>query len=469
MMQTLTMKFGGTSVHNSEAIVQVMEIVQEAGSTQVERLAVVVSAISGVTDLLQEGTLSAAGGDPQRHYEIADELRRLHHQAAEGLLDDELDGLLAEIDGLIDGYAGFCDSVYVLGEATPRALDHTMSLGERLSARLVAAALRQAGMSAQLVEATRLIVTDERFQDAAPLLEATRDRVRQELQPLLEQGKLPVITGFIGATPDGITTTLGRGGSDYSAALIGSFLDSDELWVWTDVDGVMSADPRIVPEARSIEVLSYREVSELAYFGAKVLHPKTIRPVLESGIPLHVKNTFNPRHPGTRIVRSHEASDGAIKAVTAIPQVSLITVEGMGMLGVPGIAARTFGAVASTGTSVLLISQASSEQSICFAVPQASAQTAAQAVRAEFELELNRHDIDRVWAQDGITIVTVVGAGMRGTPGVAGRVFNATGQWGINVVAIAQGSSECSLSLVIGAEDAPDAVRQIHREVIING
>jgi aspartate kinase len=279
---------------------------------------------------------------------------------------------------------------------------------------------------------------------------------------------LPIVTGFLGASESGVTTTLGRGGSDFSAAILGVALDADEVWIWTDVDGVMTADPRIVPDARVIPVLSYSEVSELAYYGAKVLHPRTIRPVVERGIPLWVKNTFNPTSPGTRIVRAPESTPGTVKAVTAIHGLSLVTVEGRGMMGVPGIAARTFSAVASQGASVLMISQSSSEQSICFVIPSPAAPPVIRAIEREMALELQRGDVDRVWSEDDVVIVSAVGAGMRGTAGVAQRIFVALGQSEINVIAIAQGSSECSISLVLGAASAAEAVRHIHRHVIVN-
>jgi aspartate kinase len=318
------------------------------------------------------------------------------------------------------------------------------------------------------VDATELIVTDDTFQNAAPLMDATRARISARLTPMLDEGTIPIVTGFFGATEEGVTTTLGRGGSDYSAAIVGTCLDADEVWTWTDVDGVMTADPRIVPDAQVIPVLSYGEVGELAYFGAKVLHPRTIRPVVERGIPLWVKNTFNPTYPGTRIVGESENALGTVKAVTAIKGLSMVAVEGRGMMGVPGIAARTFAAVASQGASVLMISQASSEQSICFVIPTETVEPVIHAIEQEMALELTRRDVDRVWSLDNVVIVTAVGAGMRGTPGVSARIFGALGQSGINVIAIAQGSSECSISLVVAADAAADAVRQIH-QVIIDG
>jgi aspartate kinase len=300
-------------------------------------------------------------------------------------------------------------------------------------------------------------------------MEATRARVSNRLVPLLKDGVVSVVTGFVGATEEGVTTTLGRGGSDYSAAVLGDCLDAEQVWIWTDVDGVMTADPRIVPDARGIPRLSYGEVAELAYFGAKVLHPRTIRPAVDRGIALWVKNTFNPEYPGTRIDREPENASGTVKAVTAIEGLSMVTVEGRGMIGVPGIAARTFSAVASARTSVLMISQASSEQSISFVIPTQSGPPVIQAIEGEMALELARRDIDRIWALDDVVIVTAVGAGLRGTAGVAVRIFAALSEARINVIAIAQGSSECSISLVVAADAATDAVRRIHQEVIVNG
>jgi aspartate kinase len=312
-----------------------------------------------------------------------------------------------------------------------------------------------------------LIITDDKFQNAVPLMDATRERVAERLSPLLDEDVIPIVTGFIGATEDGVTTTLGRGGSNYSAAILGDCLNADEVWIWTDVDGVMTTDPRIVPDAQVLPVLSYNEVSELAYFGAKVVHPRTIRPVVERDIPLRVKNTFNPTHPGTRINQEAKAAPSTVKAVTAIEGLSLVNIEGRGMMGVPGIAARTFAAVASQGASVLMITQASSEQSISFLIPTETVDSVINAVEDEMALELARKDIDRVWSMDDVVIVTAVGSGLRTTPGVGARIFGALAQAEINVIAIAQGSSECSISLAVAAEDAANAVRQIHSEVIL--
>jgi aspartate kinase len=395
---------------------------------------------------------------------LAEQLRQIHFEAIDGLLapDGERQQILVENGRFIDRFADLCQAVYVLGELSPRALDTIGGMGEQMSARILAAYLRQTGTPAEAIDATELIVTDSNFQNATPQFAATKQKTESRIRPLLAQGVVPIVTGFIAANAAGITTTLGRGGSDYTGAILGEALAADEVWIWTDVDGVMTADPRLVPNAKSIPQLSYREVSELAFYGAKVLHPKTMRPCVENDIPLRIKNTFNPEHPGTVIVPDVPNGNGGIKAVTAINNLGLITVEGKGMMGIPGIAARTFGAVARDDQSVLLISQASSEQSICFATPDDATNKIIHSLEDEFKVELARRDIDRIWTQEPVSIVTIVGAGMRGTPGIAGRIFTALGEYKVNVIAIAQGSSECSISVVVDDGETAVAVAQIH-------
>ena len=469
-MSMLVMKFGGTSVGTPEAITQTAAIVRKY-KKQWDRLVVVVSAMSGVTDNLIRSAKTASQGDIATCQTIIADLQTHHQNTIETLFPDngERTRLGELINNHISELSAYCRSINILGEVTSRGMDTITSLGERMNARTVAAAIRKNGLKSEAVDATKLIVTDSSFQNAMPLMEETRSKAKACLEPLLVRGIVPVVTGFIAATQEGITTTLGRGGSDYTAAILGDCLDADEVWTWTDVDGVMTADPRVVPEARVIPELSFNEVSELAYFGAKVLHPKTIRPIIERDIPLWVKNTFNPSYPGTRISLKKAIKKGIITAVSTIRNLSMVTVEGRGMMGVPGIAARTFSAVARQGASVLMISQASSEQSICFMIPTPTVDAVIRSIQDEMALELARRDIDRVWSKDDIVIVTTVGAGLRDTPGIAGRVFSALGQSNINVIAIAQGSSEYSISIVVDAKDADDAVRKIHAEVIING
>ena len=464
---TLVMKFGGTSIGGAEAIRRTAGLTTRYRN-EWSQVVVVASAMSGVTDLLARAAHASAAGDATIWKDVTRELRRKHYQVISELLpaDEQAQPLTAEIDRFIDRFESLCKAVLVLGELTPRALDAMTSIGERMSVRLLAAYLDASGTPSQAVDATDLIVTDDNFQSANPLLDLTIVKSAQYLDPLLAAGTVPVVTGFMAANAEGITTTLGRGGSDYSAAILGQALQAGEVWIWTDVDGVMTADPRLVPEAQSIERLSYREVAELAYYGAKVLHPLTIRPVVENDIPLRIKNTFNPDHPGTIIVKGARESNGKIKAVTAIRDLSLVNVEGKGMMGVPGIAARTFGAVARSQVSVLLISQASSEQSICFTIPANCTAEAILSLEDEFAVELARRDVDQIWAQRSVAIITVVGAGMRGTPGIAGRLFGVLGEEGVNIIAIAQGSSECIISMVVDDEDTAAALAAIHRLIV---
>ena len=470
--KTLVMKFGGTSVGSAEALIGATQIIRDAKKNW-DRVVVVLSAMSGVTNLLLDSAASASQGKIDSLSDAESTLREKHFAAADSLIKDEklLNDAKGEINCLIQLFIDLCKAIAILGEASPRALDAVASLGERMSVRLLAAVVNDGGIKAEAIESSEFVVTNSHFQNAHPDFKVTTEKTRAVLNPLMDEGIIPITTGFIGATPDGIITTLGRGGSDYSAAIIGSVLPADDVWIWTDVDGVMTTDPRIVKEARTLPEISYGEIAELAYYGAKVLHPKTIRPVVEAGIGLRICNTFNPSHPGTRLTANGKsngkpANGQIVKAVTAIRKQRLVTIEGRGMLGVPGVAARAFGAVASTGTSVPLITQASSEQSICFAVPSETAPTILSALQETFVHEIEDEDIDRVWSTEDVSIVTVVGAGMRHTIGVAGKVFNQLGNNGVNILAIAQGSSEVSISLVVDSADTENAVKTLHELII---
>jgi aspartokinase/homoserine dehydrogenase 1 len=464
MKDTLVMKFGGTSVGSVQAIQQVSKIACNA-KTEWRNVAIVVSAMSGVTDKLLNGAKSAAEGNDSVAEKIARKLREKHLDALEALAPKATHEQQT-IEMLLSEFVSLCHAIYVLGEASPRALDAIASLGERMSAPLVAAALNEAGISATAVDTREVVVTDNVYQSASPDMEATRRQADEVIWPLFAAEQVPVITGFIGASREGVATTLGRGGSDFSGAIFGVVLEAQEVWIWTDVSGVMSTDPRIEPSARTLSEVTYKEISELAFYGAKVLHPKTIRPALEHGITLRVKNTFAPESASTRIIEDENGQKGNIRAVTAIRGQCLLTVEGRGMLGVPGIAARLFTAVARSKTSIVMISQASSEQSICFVVPYSARQIVAGALEDEFRQEIARRDIDRISISDDCAIVTVVGAGMRSTPGIAGKVFSAVGAESVNVIAIAQGSSECSISLVVDGPEADTAIRAIHRLIV---
>lgn len=471
MQKTLVMKFGGTSVGSVDALISAIQIIRDAKKDW-SRVVVVTSAMSGVTNLLLDSAASASQGKVDSLPAIESTLREKHFAAADALIKDEKlrEQTKAEINALILSLVDLCKAIAVLGEASPRAMDAVASLGERMSVCLLGAAVNDAGIKAKAIVSTEFVITNAHYQNAHPDFKATTEKTREVLNPLMDEGIVPITTGFIGATPEGAITTLGRGGSDYSAAIIGAVLPADDVWIWTDVDGVMTTDPRIVKDARTLPEITYSEIAELAYYGAKVLHPKTIRPVVDAGIGLRICNTFNPTHPGTRLIANAKTNgkvDGqVVKAVTAIRSQRLVTIEGRGMLGVPGVAARAFGAVASTKTSVPLITQASSEQSICFAVPSESAESVINALQAVFASEIEDEDIDRVWMTEDVSIITVVGVGMRHTPGVAGQVFTQLGNNKANVLAIAQGSSEVSISMVVAAADTELAVKALHELIV---
>jgi aspartate kinase len=459
------MKFGGTSVGSVHSLTKVVEIVADIRQ-QGHKIVIVVSAMSGVTNLLLEAAETAERGDEETAHKARAEIAAKHVAASQHFLSEtpERNRVMGEIEVLLDEFEALCHGIRVLGELTPRALDVIGGLGERMNVIQVAAILNQANLAAVDIVATKLIVTDDRHGSAVPLIEATAEKAEVELRPVLQGNKIPVVTGFIGATEGGIPTTLGRGGSDYSATILGRALDADEVWIWTDVNGVMTTDPRIVPAAHPIGHLSYAEISELSFFGAKVLHSQAIRPARRAGIPVRILNTFEPEHPGTLITAEAQASNRAVKAVTAIKNMSLVTVEGPGMAGIPGVAGRTFTAVAQTDTNVLMISQASSEQSICFVVPTPDVPRVAASLEDELSREIERRDLERVKCEDNTVILAIVGSGMKGTPGVSGRLFGALGRQRINVIAIAQGSSEFNISLVVARGEADQAVRAIHEE-----
>lgn len=460
---TLVMKFGGTSVGTSDAMRQVVSIIKKE-KMQWKNVVVVTSALSGVTDTLLKMASQEVISNPKVLDKFAIDLIHKHDEIANALIHEPVlfQQTIQAINDVISQVVNLSKAIAVLGESTPRVMDTIASAGERMCIPLLAAALISADVPAEPIEATRLIVTDNHYGDAHPDFERTKMNTCKVLKPILEAGKVPVVTGFLAATESGNITTLGRGGSDYSAAILGAALPADDVWIYTDVNGVMTADPRLVPDATTVPVCSFREIAELAYYGAKVLHPKTIRPVIEAGIGLRVCNTFQPEHPGTRLVSELDAQQNVIKAITTVRGLKLITLEGRGMLGVPGVAAKTFETVAKLGTSVPLITQASSEQSICFAVPSEVADEVIAMLTKTFAHEIESRDIDRVWATDEVGIVTVVGQGMRSTPGVAGRVCTALGSNNVNIVAIAQGSSEVAISVMVNATELQPALKVLH-------
>lgn len=454
-------KLGGTSLGDATRIVRASRLL--AAASRRRRLVAVVSAMGGVTDLLLSAAHEAERGrlGPARKAVAA--IRARHEAAAEGIasatgIPVAFDASpLAELETALAG-------ISLLRERTPRVTDLVASFGERLSAPLFAAALSAAGVPARAVDARAFLVTDERHGAATCDRKKTDPRARRTIGALLAQGIVPVVTGFVGRAPSGETTTLGRSGSDTTAALLGAALGAKEVVIWTDVDGVLTADPRVVPKARLLTRLSYREAAEMTYFGAKVLHFPAVLPAVAARIPLVIRNSFAPDGPGTTISEKGDPRPG-IRAVTAVSGLCLLSLDGKGMTGIPGIAARVFGTTARLGVSVVMFSQASSEQNIAIVLPEVDRARTAAALGQEFRYEKLVGSIDGVAAKSPIAVVAAVGDGMRGTVGIAAKVFAAVARAGVNVEAIAQGSSECNISFAVDEKDREAAVKALHAAV----
>jgi bifunctional aspartokinase / homoserine dehydrogenase 1 len=457
------MKFGGTSVGSAERMQVVAEIV--AGQASHAETVVVVSAMGGVTDMLIRAATEASHGDREHWKGVRQSLAQRHREVADQLLSaGEQAAVLPRLAEQVADFENLCSGFSLVREVTPRAMDTLSSLGEVMSATLVAAILRSRGIPAEAVDATDLIVTDDEFGNATPLMDDTRARTDERLAPLREAGKIPVITGFRGATREGLCTTLGRGGSDYSGTIIGAALDADEIWIWTDVDGVMTADPRLVLSAHIIPEISYRESIELSFFGAKVLHPKTIQPVMKNKIPVWIKNSFNPACPGTKIGPSASNGKSGVKAITSVSDADLLTISGRESLSFPRLATRVFNGLHLEDVTTLMVTQSSADNVLCFAIKHGDLVKVKTRLGKTFELELLHQYVGPLEVMPKIAIVVAVGENMKGTPGLAGRAFGALGKRGINIIAIAQGSSELSISFAVKAADVKEAVRAIHEE-----
>jgi len=468
-------KFGGASLGDGAAFRHAVTIVQGRRAAPV----VVVSAPAGITDVLLGLATRAVAGDKGGREALdrdVEALRRRYHTIATAAVGGKRgkDGhaIAGEIDRSLDELASLLASLAALKELTPRTRDFVVSRGERLSAQMFAAALAAAGTPSAYVDATEIVFTEGPFGGASPNLALTDLAVRKRLAPLIAAGKVPVIPGFIGSAKieddaggsleERAVATLGRGGSDLTATLMGRAMGASEVSLWKDVPGLLTADPRVVPDARVIPQLHLREAAELAYYGAKVLHPRALIPVAGRQLPVFVRPFADAAAPGTEISARRTLDKYPVKALSAADGQALITVGGNGMLGVPGIAARTFEALHREGISVSLISQSSSEQSICFAVPGGAGKRARTRLLEEFHDEIGRKDIDGIDVQDGLATVAVVGLGMAGHRGIAARVFAALADAGINIVAIAQGSSELNISFVVASKDAAPAQRAVH-------
>jgi len=463
-LKKIVMKFGGTSVASGKNIRHVANLIAKYVN-QDYRIVAVVSALNGVTDKLIEAAEQAKKGNRDYIYEFKQKIFEKHLIATKEAIENkriqkEMEQILkTTIDELEEVLTGI---VYV-GELTPKSRDNVLSFGERLSTPIVCGALQDLKLDAQYYTGAEAgIVTDSSFGEAMPLMNLTKHQVKEKIDPLLEKGTVLVVTGFIAATQDGVTTTLGRGGSDYTATIIGAALAADEVWIWTDVDGLMTSDPKIVPSAKMLSELSFQEATEMTIFGAKAMHPRALEPAMEENIPVRIRNTFNPENPGTLLVKEQRIKLGEIvKAITMIKSVALVNVSGAGMVGAPGTAAKVFDALGRNNINILMISQSVSEANISFVIKRNLLEKAVSTLEIAL---LGRGLIREVTTEDDVCVVAVVGAGMKGTPGVASRIFTAIAKKGINVRMIAQGSSELNISFVVKETDGEEAVRAVHEE-----
>jgi len=458
------LKFGGTSVGSTASIKQVIDIISTYKKEE-QDVAVVVSALGGVTNLLIETGAKASRSEP----DYAQLLKQVEEKHI-GIIRDiigvrQQSNIIARVKLLLNELEELLHGVFLLKELSPRTMDLILSFGERLSAYLISESLKHQGIESDFLDSRLLIKTDRAFGKARVNFTETNENIRNYLK---HKKAIQLITGFIASTDNDETTTLGRGGSDYTAAIFAAALNATEIEIWTDVDGVMTADPKQVKAAFSLSSISYSEAMELSHFGAKVIYPPTLQPAFSNSIPIRIKNTFNRDFSGTLISRDPEKLDFPVKGISSIRDITLINVIGSGMIGVPGIASRIFGALARRSINVVLITQASSEHSICFAVSPEESGPARETLEEEFSLEIHNKKIDKISIEPKVSIVAIIGENMRKTAGISGKMFEALGKNGINVVAMAQGSSELNISVVIAEENLSKALNSLHEAFFLS-
>ena len=456
------MKFGGSSLTNPSRIKNAARIVERFSKGN--KLVVVASAMDDVTDQLMEIGELAQKGEFSKAKSILAKLQGLHAKAGRSVsargsskqLLNRIGEMSLELEKAVEGISH-------LRELTPRSQDYLLSFGERFSTPILAAAIKSTGLKARpFTGAEAGITTDENFGEAKPLAEVSFHQIRQFLQPSLSQNEIPVVTGFVAASVDGSVTTLGRGGSDYTASLLGAAMAADEIWIWTDVDGLMTADPRFVKNARVLSNVSFGEALELSYFGAKMMHPRALQPAAQKAIPVRIKNYSKPSKEGTLIsAKAGENSGRVVRAISMIQSVGIVTVSGTGMMGAPGTAAKVFQTFGSNNINVMMISQGSSEATISCVIARKDLEKAVRALQLAL---LGQGNVEKVAAEKDACIIAVVGSGMKGTPGVAARIFGAVAGRKINVRMVAQGSSEYNVSFIVPEANGPEAVRAIHEE-----
>lgn len=463
-MKKIVMKFGGTSVATGENIRHVANLVANC-IKQGFSIIVVVSALDGTTDQLFEVAEQAKKGNDEGICAFKQKILERHLTAAVKTIENKRIRKEIEqiIEKTIDELEKVLTGISYVGELTPKSKDYVLSFGERLSAPIVWGALRDLKLKTQWFSGKEAgIVTDSDFGEASPLMNVTIHQLRERIGPLLEKHIIPVVTGYIAATQDGVVTTLGRGGSDYTATLLGAALAADEVWIWTDVDGIMTADPKIIPSAKMLPELSYQEAAEMAIFGAKAMHPRALEPIMKENIPARIRNVFNPENSGTLISNKQTAKRAdVVKAIALIKDVAMINVSGAGMVGAPGSYAKIFEVLGKNNINIMMISTAVSEANISLVIRRNLLGRALSTLEIAL---LGRGLVSEVTAEDDVCVIAVMGANMKGTLGVASRLFTSVARAGINIRMIAQGSSELNISFVIKEKDGEAAVRAIHEE-----
>jgi len=463
-MKKIVMKFGGTSVATGENIKHVAKIVSDTVKKNCG-VVVVVSALDGVTDELFEAANQAQKAKQDYIQKFKQTMLDKHKGAIAKAIKTKQTNRETQqaVESIIDELEKVLTGISYVGELTPKSRDYVLSFGERLSAPIVCGAIRDLKLPSQWFTGKDAgIVTDSNFGQADPLMNVTTHQLKERIEPLLEKGVVPVVSGYIAATQEGVVTTLGRGGSDYTATILGAALKVDEVWIWTDVDGLMTADPKVIQEAKMLPELSYREAAEMAIFGAKAMHPRALEPIIRENTPARIRNVFNPTNQGT-LISSHQKTKNteAVKAVAVIKDVAMINVGGAGMVGAPGSYARVLEVLSRSGINVMMISAAVSEANISLVVRRSLLGRALSALEIAV---LGKGLVSEVTSEDDVCVVAAMGAKMKGTLGVASRIFTAVARKGINIRMIAQGSSELNISFVVKEADSMEVVRAIHEE-----
>ena len=467
-MKSVVMKFGGSSISDDEKIKQVANLIAKYYNQGVLPV-VVVSAIEGVTNSLEVMSEDAKKGQEKKFNKLIKKILQTHSNILRNVIRKKTVSAAIEayITTTIEELMKVLTGIMFVGELTKKSKDYVLSFGEKLSAPIISGVLQDQGIhSTYLTGKEAGIITDSNYGEASPIMKLIKKQVKIKLLPLLKKRIVPVVTGYIGASKEGHVTTLGRGGSDYTATIIGAALGVDEIWIFTDVDGLMTFDPKLLSSAKLIPEISFQEATEMTIFGAKSMHPRALEPARENNIPVRIRNTFNPDNPGTLILDKQKVNSGDIvKAISLVKDVALVNISGSGMIGRPGTAAKVFSVVGKEDINILMISQSVSEASISFIIQQKKLQKAVEALTTELKSKGLIHDVT---AESEVCVVAAVGVGMKSTPGVASRIFKAIAKKGINIRMIAQGSSEMNISFAVREDDGLEAVKAIHDEFKLN-